>query len=194
MNIFQIIMLLAAAYFSYRVYLHIQTLEDPDVLKTRRYTHTVNELIQSADNSFINGNYKQAALFLQEAYEQNQDDVEVLEKLGFVLAMQGEYESALTYYNKALQIEPKDALLCNKTATAYRNLGQYNKAQELLQHSIALDPSNKATYFNYGNLLIDMNDKDKAVEMYKKALEIDSGFKEAKDALDELKRNIKATN
>jgi len=42
------------------------------------------------------------------------------------------------------------------------------------------------TYFNYGNLLVDMNESEKAKEQYQKALELDSDFKEAKEELEKL--------
>jgi len=187
MNLFQIVMLLVAAYFAYQVYKHIHTLKDTDIKSAKYNFDDVDRLIKDADKAFLDGNYKQASLFLQKAYAQNQHDLEILVKLGYVMAMQDQSELALTYYKKALQIEPKNTSLCNKAASAYRNLKQYDKAKELLERSIALDSTDKTTYYNYGNLLVDMNEKDKAIQMYKKALKIDPDFKEAKDEINRMK-------
>ena len=103
------------------------------------------------------------------------------------MAMQDQNEQALTYYKKALQLEPENTSLCKKIASVYRNLKQYDKAKELLERSIALDSTDKTTYYNYGNLLVDMNEKDKAMQMYKKALKIDPDFKEAKNEINRVK-------
>lgn len=187
MNIFQVIMLLIAAYFSYQVYLHINKLEDANSTTSNGSEASTSDLVQKADESFLDGEYKQAVLFLQEAYAKDPQDFEVLSKLGYVTAMGGNNEQALMYYNKALQIDPSDVSLLNKTASVYRSLKQYDKAKALLEKSISLEPNNKVTYFNYGNLLSDMDNKAGAVTMYQRALQIDPGFKEAKDEIENIK-------
>ncbi len=187
MNLFQIAMLLVSTYFAYQVYKHIHTLKDTDTKSAKYGIDDVDGLVKNADNSFLDGNYKQASSFLQKAYAQNQHDLEILVKLGYVMAMQDQNEQALTYYKKALQLEPENSSLCKKIASVYRNLKQYGKAKELLERSIALDSTDKTTYYNYGNLLVDMNEKDKAVQMYKKALKIDPDFKEAKNEINRVK-------
>jgi tetratricopeptide (TPR) repeat protein len=43
------------------------------------------------------------------------------------------------------------------------------------------------TYYNYGNLLVDMQHNEEAVAMYEKAIEINPDFAEAKEELAKLK-------
>jgi tetratricopeptide (TPR) repeat protein len=55
-----------------------------------------------------------------------------------------------------------------------------------LNASLAINDKNAITYYNYGNLLVDMKHVDEAKEMYKKAIELKEDFKEAKEELEKL--------
>jgi tetratricopeptide (TPR) repeat protein len=55
-----------------------------------------------------------------------------------------------------------------------------------LRSSLAINDKNAITYYNYGNLLVDIDNTDEAINMYKKAIEIEPDFKEAKEELEKL--------
>ena len=71
-------------------------------------------------------------------------------------------------------------------ATIYRANGEFVSAKMHLHESIEIDGENPITYYNFGNLLVEMQHRDEAIEMYKKALEINPDFNEAKEELEKL--------
>jgi tetratricopeptide (TPR) repeat protein len=55
-----------------------------------------------------------------------------------------------------------------------------------LNASLAINDKNAVTYYNYGNLLVEMKHIEEAKEMYKKALDLREDFKEAREELEKL--------
>ena len=55
-----------------------------------------------------------------------------------------------------------------------------------LNDSLEIDDANPGTYYNYGNLMLDMGNEDVAIEMYKKAIDLDPDFIQAKEELEKL--------
>ncbi|MCW8953734.1 MAG: tetratricopeptide repeat protein, partial [Sulfurimonas sp.] len=74
----------------------------------------------------------------------------------------------------------------NSMASVYRANGEFVSAKMHLTESLEINNENPVTYYNYGNLLVDMQHPDEAKEMYKKALEINPDFDEAKEEFDKL--------
>ena len=196
MSIFQILMLLMAAFFAYRMYQHIQTLEDPPHKQEHGADVTADvpplnlqQLIQKADDAFLNNDTQQALAFLYEADAQKSDNPEVLGKIGYILAEQSSYDEAISYYQKALKFDPDNDLFYNALASAYRQVGLFDQAKAAFENSLKIDGNNKITYYNYGNLFAALHSKQEAIEMYQKALLIDPDFQEAKKEIEILKEN-----
>jgi len=113
-------------------------------------------------------------------------DAETLFKMGYVLAQQNRDDEALERYNEALELDPDNTYIHQAMASLYRKMGEYASARNHLNASLLLDEKNPITFYNYGNLLVDMKHPDEAKEMYKRALEIDGDFQEAKEELAKL--------
>ncbi|WP_341789958.1 tetratricopeptide repeat protein [Rickettsia endosymbiont of Polydrusus tereticollis] len=91
------------------------------------------------------------------------------------------YEEASTNFKKAIQEQPYYIEAIGKLGETYFKLAQYKEAASYCDQVIELNPSLIIAYYNKGNILlnlaIDNNLKDqeigkKAIECYKKALEI----------------------
>jgi len=203
MTMMQILLLGASAYFAFKIYEHIQTLQDPIGEDKKEATKKVyeqksvksveafspfsaEELIEKADNAFENKDYKKALAFLQEADAKDENNPETLYKIGYIFQEQKDYDRAITYYKKALEFDKKNEYIHNSLASIYRNNKEYVSAQMHIRHSLAINDKNPVTYFNYANLLVDMDSKDEAIEMYKKALELDPDLTQAKEEIDKL--------
>lgn len=202
MSVFQILMLLLAAFFAYRMYQHIQTLEDPpkksnyspnDVQNTAQDTaqdvpkFTAEQLVQKADDAFLSNDSQQALAFLYEADAKRGDNPEVLGKIGYILAQQGSYNEAISYYQKALKFDSLNDMFYNALASAYREKGLFDQAKAAFENSLKIDSENKITYYNYGNLYASVDKMEEAKEMYEKALTLDPSFQEAKDEIAKIK-------
>ncbi|MDD5157427.1 tetratricopeptide repeat protein [Sulfurimonas sp.] len=187
MTIFQIVLLAISAYFAYRIYEHVQGLQDPEVKSdTLSSSFDAHSLVEQADEAFGANDMKKAIELLSEAATKKPDDSEILFKTGYILQKQNNNTEALKYYKEALSLDKNNEFIHNSIASVYRANGEFVSAKIHLDDSLALDDKNKITYYNYGNLLVDMQKIDGAKEMYKKALEIDPDFREASAELVKL--------
>ncbi len=190
MTLFQLLMLGASAFFAYKIYEHIQTLQDPQESQHAGNNNTqsfdTTHLIEEADAKMQEGDFQKALAIYSEANFKVPKDPETLFKMGYALMQQDRDEEALEYLKEAVELDKNDTFIHQALASVYRKLGEYASARNHLNVSLALDSTNPITYYNYGNLLVDMKHFDEAKEMYKKALELDSDFKEAQDELAKL--------
>ncbi len=74
----------------------------------------------------------------------------------------------------------------NALASLYRDKGEFEKAKEHYEASLVIDSEYEVTYFNYANLLVDMDEKERAKVMYEKALKVKPDFMQAKFELEKL--------
>lgn len=208
MTLLQILMLGASAYFALKIYQHIQTLEDKPDMQNQDYEpsheqvdeeyskklqtfspYSVEELIQSADEAYQNEDEQKALALLNEANLKEPGNAEVLFKLGFISAKVGDNDMAIRYYKESLDVDKNDEFVHNSLASVYRAEGEYASAKMHLNDSLSLDGNNPVTYYNYGNLMVDMKNEDVAREMYAKAIELDPEFEQAKEELEKLQKD-----
>ncbi|MBU0721536.1 tetratricopeptide repeat protein [bacterium] len=199
MTVFQLLMLGASAFFAYKIYQHVQTLQDPEPKADNQdgEGHRSAEafsmfdpesLIQKADIAFEEKDFEKALALLNEANaKQNNNNSDTLFKIAYILQQAGDNDEALKYYKEALELDKDNEFIHNAMASIYRSNGEFISAKMHLTASLEIDDSNPVTYYNYGNLLVDMQKNDEAIEMYEKALLIDPEFSEAKEEIEKLK-------
>jgi tetratricopeptide (TPR) repeat protein len=69
-----------------------------------------------------------------------------------------------------LEVENKEALKYNKIGTNLMNKENYDKALEFFLKSISLDPQNPVYYHNAGVCLMIEEEKERAISLFKEAL------------------------
>ncbi len=191
MSVFQILMLAVTAFFAYKVYEHINTLEDPPEPKPSRDSLSSFDpeiLMEKADGMVQEGDFKRAAGLLQEAHAKAPENTEILNKLGFVLAKNGDLQAAIETYLKSLTLDERDDVTHNALASLYRRTSEFDKAQQHYERALELDDAYEVTYYNFANLLVQMGEKEKALTMYEKALELNPDFQEAAQELAHLRQ------
>ena len=197
MSLFQLLMLGASAYFAFKIYEHIQTLQEPDLKDDDRLNHesrtvdafsTLNsyQLVEKADEAFGEKDLQKALALLGEANIKEPQNSEILFKIAYILQQSNDNEEALKYYKEALAVDENNEFIHNAMASIYRANGEFTSAKMHLQTSLEIDDKNHLTYYNFGNLLVDMGHLDEAQEMYKKAIDINPEFKEAQEELHKL--------
>lgn len=197
MTLFQILMLGLAAFFSYKVYQHVQTLEDNDQdehqtqpLQNGFSPFDPQQLVIKADEAFLNGDLPKAFAFLDEANVKDPENADILGKMGYIMAQEKKDNEAISYYREALALDKDNDTIHNALASLYRKIGDFTKAQEHYKRSLEIDPDYEVTYFNYANLLIDMKQDDEALAMYEKALELNPELEEAKVEIQKIKDRV----
>ena len=202
MTLFQLILIGATAYFVYQIYRHVSALTDegpklpsepaksaepvPETPQAHIPGTSISELIAKADRAFEAENLSDARVYLERAEKEDHENVEVLNKLGYVLYRLGAYEDALHYYRRALDLDPNDDLTHNAIAAVLRKLGRLDEAQEHYKAAADIDDSFELTYYNYGQLLLEKGDMEGARMMFEKALELKPDYTEAQEALANL--------
>ncbi len=190
MSVFQILMLAVTAFFAYKVYEHINTLEDPPEPTPSRdslSSFDPEALMAKADDAVQEEDFKRAAALLQEAHAKAPDNTEILNKLGFVLAHNGDLKAAIETYAQSLRIDDNDDVTHNAIASLYRRTSEFEKARQHYERALEIDDTYEITYYNFANLLVQTGEKEKAVTMYEKALELKSDFNEAAEELQKLR-------
>ena len=196
MTVFQLLMLGASAFFAFKIYEHIQTLQEPEdrEITSDDEPKSVDAfspfdpeaLVEKADEAFAQNDFQKALALLNEANVKKPNNSEILFKIGYILQQQDDNSEALNYYKEALELDKDNEFIHNSMASVYRKNGEFISAKLHLHASLEIDDQSPTTYYNYGNLLVDMQKEDEAAEMYKKALEINPDFSEAKEELDKL--------
>ena len=101
------------------------------------------------------------------------------------------YRSAVEDYRKAEVARPKDPVVRYNLGTTFYRLFEYRDAEKELDQALAeaKDPLVKAkALYNYGNTKYRLGDFDKAIEAYKKALDLNPKDEDAKYNLEFLQK------
>lgn len=198
MTIFQLLMLGASAFFAFKIYEHIQTLQEPEDTNNYQASNdeektadtfspfSSDELIEKADIAFEEGESQKALALLNEANAKDENNEEILFKIAYILQKSGDNTEALKYYKDALSLDKKNEMTHNAMASLFRANGEFTSAKIHLKASLDIDDTNPITYYNYGNLLVEIDSKEEAKEMYEKAIELNPDFEEAKVELEKL--------
>ena len=185
----QIILLGASAFFAFKIYEHMQGLQDPDgseesVNPVEKQVN-IDALVEEADRAYDDGHLLEARELLQKAHDHDSTVPELSNRLGFVISQMGNHADALKLYNHSLTLKEDDVTHL-AIASELKALERFDEAAEHYKRAIELDPEYEVTYFNYANLLVDMKRIAEAKLMYEKALEIAPDLEAAKEELEKL--------
>ncbi len=105
---------------------------------------------------------------------------EVARMVALIYVEQGKDEEAIKAIEKAKATNPKDASLLQTEANLYYKLGNVEKYKEIMEKIVANDPTNPDLYYNLGVSAGQLGDHAKAIEYYKKAIELKPDYVTAK--------------
>jgi len=197
MTVLQLLMLGASAFFAYKIFEHVQTLQDPqekqdssnedDSKSADTFSPFDPEaLVEKADAAYEEKDFQKALALLMEADAKRANDSDILFKIGYILQQTNDNDEALSYYKKALEVDKDNEFIHNSIASIYRTNGEFASAKMHLNASLDIDSTNPITYYNFGNLFVDMKHFEEAKDMYTRALEADPDFSQAKEELEKL--------
>ncbi|MEQ9465955.1 MAG: tetratricopeptide repeat protein [Ekhidna sp.] len=140
--------------------------------------------------------YLNESLTLARQLKFSNGEIEALYSIGLTYGMAGDYANALTTLAQceelAIQINDHDRLVFinNSRGIIYKRLGDYPASRSYylknlqLVDSLGLDVNTSSVYSNLGILYDLMDEKQKALDAYKKAIEVHKG-----PGLEDLKKN-----
>ncbi|XP_005685244.2 PREDICTED: Bardet-Biedl syndrome 4 protein isoform X2 [Capra hircus] len=93
-----------------------------------------------------------------------------LKQVARSLFLLGKHKAAIEVYNEAAKLNQKDWEICHNLGVCYIYLKQFDKAQDQLHNALHLN-RHDLTYIMLGKIFLLKGDLDKAIEIYKKAVE-----------------------
>ncbi|MEA1982286.1 MAG: tetratricopeptide repeat protein [Campylobacterota bacterium] len=157
MTLFQILMLGASAFFAFKIYEHIQTLQDPkennenseneesDIQTPRSVeafsTFDSASLIEKADEEVQKGDLQKALAIYSEANIKEPNNGETLFKMGYVLALQKRNEEALDSFKEALSVDGENPFTHLEMALIYMEESEFASARTHLNAALEIEPN-----------------------------------------------------
>tara|TARA_B100001750_G_scaffold11737_1_gene8580 strand:+ start:923 stop:2452 length:1530 start_codon:yes stop_codon:yes gene_type:complete len=125
----------------------------------------IHDMLISAEESFLDGKYKDSIKIYDELLEMDPKNSKILEMKGLALsnlrlestlASQAQSNAALRdpsnlnklamlEFYKALEINPNSVLALNGMGVGFGNFGEYSEAQRYFQKSLKIEPNNEVT-------------------------------------------------
>ena len=158
-----------------------KTFSTPNVQPTR-----MEQLLKMTDDAVEKEDFEEAKKALGSALIIDEDNTEVLQKMGYVCMQTEEYTEAKESYEKLLSLDDKDDMAHALLANVLHKLGDEEGAEKHHERAIALDSEYAPHHFNYANTLYDLGRKKEALVGYSKAYELDDTLEEAKKMMKEL--------
>jgi len=142
MSVFQLLMLGASAYFAFKIYEHIQTLQEPVLNNdnTPKLSDVqVEELIEDGDKAREKDDFDRALAIYSEAKINQPKNPEILFKMGYTMNQLQRYDEALDYFQSSLKYDDKNPFTYLELSKIYRALGDNEKAENYYERAVELD-------------------------------------------------------
>lgn len=120
------------------------------------------------------GNHKEAEEAFTNALKLDPLDINILINRGAALEKQGKTDEAINDFKRAHSLDHKNTDVLHNLGCAMKKLGQLDKAEYYFNEVITLDQQRHDTYNDLGNLFYIREDWDKTIELYEKALSLES--------------------
>jgi tetratricopeptide (TPR) repeat protein len=105
---------------------------------------------------------------------------DILRNVTLIYISQGENEKALKVMKDARAENPDDTSLIRAEADMAYKMGDMDRYNELMKEVVASDPTNPELYYNLGVGSAKNGDNEEAIAYYKKAIELDPEYANAK--------------
>ena len=133
---------------------------------------------------------EEADKFFQEAIKYDKSKTDAIIKIADTLMKYQKYEKAETILNDLTKDFPDLLIAYNRLGIALRKQGKYKEALEAYNRALQYYKKDENIYYNIGRTYFEINDYRKAYNYFKKALKLNPEFKEAKEALELIKKYL----
>jgi tetratricopeptide (TPR) repeat protein len=132
------------------------------------------------------GKQAQAIVLLEEAIELASSNAVYQFELGNLYISSKEYIQALTHIEVANALEPNKPRVLAALGYTWFNLQDNEKAVLFLEQAVKIAPTFALGWYHLGNAQVALGDKNSAIESFKVAIQLQSTFKQAKEALNKV--------
>ena len=158
-----------------------KTFSRPTVQPTR-----MEQLLAMTDEAVEKKDYEEAKKALGSALIIDENNTEVLQKMGYVCMQTKDYSEAKESYEKLLSLDDNDDMAHVSLANVLHKLDDEAGAEKHHERAIKLDEEYAPHHFNYANTLYDLGRTKEALIGYKRAYELDDSLEEAEKMIKKL--------
>ena len=102
---------------------------------------------------------------------------------GLYFSYTGDKRKAIGYFNNCLQLDYRNMMAYREKAICLFDLAQYELALEVMKNAVTVQKTFDEGYYWMGRCYEKLGKRKEAIENYELALQIDTNYLEAKDAL-----------
>ncbi|TET88480.1 MAG: hypothetical protein E3J96_03280 [Sulfurovum sp.] len=158
-----------------------KTFSTPTVQPTR-----MEQLLAMADEAVAKGDMDEAQKALQSALIIDENNIDALQRSGYVSVQIEAYEQAKEHYEKIISLDENDDMAHVSLANVLHKLDDEAGAEKHHERAIMLDEEYAPHHFNYANTLYDLGRTKEALIGYKRAYELDDSLEEAEKMIKKL--------
>ena len=133
------------------------------------------------------GLHDEAMKLYDKSLQQNPDNKYSLNNKGYTLNLMNKFEEAISFFDRAIEIDKDFAYSYNNRGLAKTKLGRTKDGLQDINHSFEIDPDNSYAYRNLDIYHFDRGEFEVALQLFKKAKELD----DTTHVIDELINNAK---
>jgi arylsulfatase A-like enzyme/lipopolysaccharide biosynthesis regulator YciM len=172
----------------------LQALESKDGKRAERI---FTELVEKYPSSFDARQYLGRALFAQGKFDSalnafhaaiplSPQSASIYLDVALTLAEKRDFDSAFEYVQQGIDAEPGSFYGFLVEGVVARGAGQDSRAMAAFEKTLSLNPEVAMAEFHLGEMATERGDKEEAIVHYRKALQIDPLFLDARNALNLL--------
>lgn len=139
-----------------------------------------------AESYALNGNYEQALVHYAKI---SSKDPNTLFKYGFTAHQVGKNEEAIQVWSELIEVDPHYHTAYYELANVMKQEGLLIEALEVVKKGLLYDEYNKELYLLASQLHLSLNNEAEGIDHVKKAISLDSDYKEAVMLLIQLYRD-----
>jgi Tfp pilus assembly protein PilF len=143
----------------------------------------VSRLLRNAHYYKLMGRPELALKELEQAYQQNPDNLKLVDALAQSYQELGQFESARKIYQEALTKQGPHPALANNLCFTYYLEGRFQEAETCYRQTLARDPGNEAARNNLGLLYCRLGRTDEARRLWQEAEGLAAADYKARQAL-----------
>ncbi|XP_036592174.1 Bardet-Biedl syndrome 4 protein isoform X4 [Trichosurus vulpecula] len=118
----------------------------------------------------LEGNIQESLELFQSCAVLNPQNADNLKQVARSLFLLGKHKAAIEVYNEAAKLNQKDWEICHNLGVCYMYLKHFNKAKDQLHSALQLN-RHDLTYIMLGKIHLLEGELEKAIDIYKKAVE-----------------------
>ncbi|SLN35226.1 tetratricopeptide repeat protein [Oceanibacterium hippocampi] len=118
--------------------------------------------------------------------ESRSDTIDLLMQSGSLALQRQQFDKALDAFNHVIEIDPEFAEAWNKRATLHYMTGAYPESIADIKRTLALEPRHFGALSGLGLIYDAMEEREQALDAYRRALEVNPHLGHAKSRVEEL--------